>query len=128
MGCVLFNLESQLSWTDASLQCKFQGANLIEILSLEELNYVRAELAGKMKGKCVWTDGSDAIKEGKFKWYNSLKPVESWIWRRGEPNGGNFICLYNDGFFMAADCPDTNHENYICQKKPATPLNPGKNA
>merc|ERR1711915_397056 len=115
---------SNLQWLDAVRHCQDKEANLVEIFTEYQLDFVRMELDmldDHEDPKWWWTGGNDIGREGNWKWLVSSAPVGDFIWISGFPQGGNSRnCLDlvpNSYEYMAADSFCTNENLYpICQK------------
>ena len=76
MGCLWLNLDQEITWYESAKACAAMDSHLVEILSQDELNFVRDELHYLgVSAPVVWTDGSDEFVEGDWIWVNSFKPV-----------------------------------------------------
>jgi hypothetical protein len=83
----------------AQKQCEMMGGHLARIQNPGEQRLLARLIAnGKRKG--YWLDGSDAEKEGVWKFSNDF-PMNYFAWAVGEPNNGynceNRLELYQSG-------------------------------
>ena len=65
-----------------------------------------------------WIGLTDAGREGKWYWSNSLKPVNFTAWGAGQPNQGidaNYAGLYADLDYKWDDYLETGLRYPICQ-------------
>ena len=120
MGCLYFDSASELSWLDAVKHCQDKKANLVEIFTDYQHDFVRMELdmVDDQDPKYWWTGGNDIRREGYWMWLVSFASVDDFIWKSGEPNDGiKGNCLQLSPYdYHAADYPCTAIRYPICQK------------
>ncbi|GFO47507.1 proteoglycan 4 [Plakobranchus ocellatus] len=73
--------------------CITEGGYLVELDSEDEQQFV-ATFLGTLGNHLYYTGANDVDSEGNFVYYNSQKPVQSVVWKSGEPNnsGGDEDC------------------------------------
>merc|ERR1712126_20181 len=122
MGCLQFYHGNSYTWAEASVYCHGQGANLVEISSFPQLDFVRAfmyaldDIGGSKTG---WTAGSDFGVEGQWRWIVTSQPVGSFIWHTGQPDDAEkaqCLALYYAGGYMGYDYDCSTKLYPICQK------------
>ena len=99
MGCVLFNTTASMTWEEANNYCQQdENGTLLQIWNELQFDFIRMELGfiyDHVQVGSWWTSGTDAGKEGVWRWAASLVPVGDFIWHSGQPNDGlNGNCLY----------------------------------
>merc|ERR1712083_122271 len=91
MGCLLFDSFSALPWLDAVRHCEDKEANLVEIFTEYQLDFVRSELDmldDHEDARVWWTGGNDIEEEGQWRWLVSHAREEDFLWILGQPNDG----------------------------------------
>ena len=78
MGCLLINSSKAYHWDAANIYCqRDENATLVEILSQEQLGFLRMKLTEHMEGhegnKNCWTSGTDAGRNGVWRWANHTR-------------------------------------------------------
>ncbi|XP_021365376.1 perlucin-like isoform X2 [Mizuhopecten yessoensis] len=85
-----------VSWIDAKQYCQLYGADLVQIDSALEESIVEGivkRLHGAVGEEVYWTDGSDLLTEGEWRWIG--QPGESHLidgythWHPGQPDNAN---------------------------------------
>ena len=124
MGCLLFNSNATLTWEEANTYCQKEEGSLLQIWNELQLDFVRMQLSflyDHVPMQRWWTAGTDAGKEGEWRWTTSLAPVADFIWQTDQPSGGlseNCLYLYYQIGFMGGDYPCTsNIPAAICERK-----------
>ena len=119
LGCVRFK-GTAVSYSEANEYCQHRGAHLIEILTPIQLDWLRNQLKDIDAIDHYWFGGAtDQKKEGKWIWTHSNIPVNSFVWRTGEPSGDNSVnhlCFHKDNDYFAGDYTNESHCSIICQK------------
>ena len=123
LGCLLFNSTTAYTWEKAYGYCRsVENASLIDILTEEQLDFVRLKLYDleEQNGKELWwTGATDLGREGQWTWMGGLTPVSEFIWRAGYPNGGvteNCLYLNSGGSYEGYDNPCSILYHPICMK------------
>ncbi|XP_074468878.1 ladderlectin-like [Sebastes fasciatus] len=77
---------SVMTWADAEIHCRSQGANLVSIHSLNEENFVKSLIKNfdHTEGR-TWIGLSDIHKEGTWMWSDG-SAVDFVFWSTREPN------------------------------------------
>merc|ERR1712080_146593 len=118
MGCIYFNTTTRMTWLDANAYCqRDEGARMIEIHSVEQLEFLEAQTAETAHS--YWVVGSDVGREGSWFWQGTLRPVEEFLWGPGQPDGGygeDCMTLSHTYWDTIHDYSCTNNYNVICQK------------
>ena len=122
MGCLLFNTTKSYSWIDANNFCNSLNASLVEIKTMEQLEFLIMELevfADNGPNHNWWTSATDFGITGRWYWAQSLTPVEEEVWANGHPNEPTYNCmiLETGNHFMGYDYPCANAQYPICQAK-----------
>merc|ERR1712126_473142 len=117
MGCLYFNHSDAngVSWFDASTYCYDHNSYLLEIQTVDQLDFIRMALTvleteiDNDSNRYWWTGGMDLNREGLWYWSHTLTEVGEFVWHQNEPDGGiaqNFMCLDStpDREYYAADC------------------------
>ena len=125
MGCLLFNNTASMTWEEANIYCQdSENGTLLQIWSELQFDFIRMELAFIYDHAQVqrwWTSGTDAGKEGTWRWAASLVPVGDFIWYSSEPNdglNGNCLYLFHDHDFLGHDTGCSTHNfAVICERK-----------
>ena len=73
MGCLLINSSKAYHWDAANIYCqRDENATLVEIVSEAQLGFLRMKLTEQMTGhqgnKNCWTSGTDAGRNGVWRW------------------------------------------------------------
>merc|ERR1711872_1000458 len=109
-----FSSSVKLPWLDAVRHCHDKGANLVEIFTEYQHEFVR-ELLDMLDDHEIptkwWTGGNDIRQEGNWLWLVSFTTVGDFLWNPGDPNDGDSAnCQYlscNVGY-TAGDAPCTD--------------------
>ena len=122
LGCLLFGNE-QGTFQDGNTFCHNNSAHLVEILTESQIDYMVMELQlleSFLGPRTYLGGGTDWNREGQWYWANSLIPIESFVWDKGEPNHGteeNYLGFYAELGYYCADLGNTRTDYYpICQK------------
>ncbi|XP_025097814.1 low affinity immunoglobulin epsilon Fc receptor-like isoform X2 [Pomacea canaliculata] len=83
-SCYLLGTDA-VTWTDAEGMCRLLSANLVEITSKEESDFISRFLSGH-SAISTWIGATDIFSEGKFVWMPEGEPVNFTNWAPGEPN------------------------------------------
>ncbi|XP_071174898.1 C-type lectin domain family 17, member A-like [Mytilus edulis] len=117
-SCYLFNQKS-LNWLSASHFCRSEGAHLVRVDSVDEMNFIKNEI-DLLPGQ-YWLDGVDDVVEGDWRWASTYSRIETKFWYPGEPNQNSRSenCMETasryHGLWNDEDCG--NHQYSICEKE-----------
>ena len=124
MGCLLFSSNATLTWEEANVYCQEEeNGTLLQIWNELQFDFIRMELGflfDHVQVERWWTSGTDAGKEGTWRWASSLVPVGDFMWQPGQPDAGlsdNCLYLAESGDFFGYDMPCSNHYAAICERK-----------
>ena len=113
-----------MTWQEANTYCqKEENGTLLQIWNELQFDFIRMELGFLYDHVQIprwWTSGTDAEKEGAWRWASSLVPVGDFIWDSIEPNeglNGNCLYLYAGHTFLGCDNPCSASYAVICEKK-----------
>ena len=118
-----------MTWEEANIYCQeIENGTLVQIWNQLQLDFIRMELGflyDHVQVPFWWTSGTDAGKEGVWRWASSLAPVQDFLWNPSgfhEPNGGlneNCLCLRHDRDFFGGDitCSRSVETGIICERK-----------
>ena len=119
LGYLWIEKSQKMNYADAKIFCESKNANLIEIESQDQMNFIKEKL--KSVGESMdpdqrddiywWGGATDEDKEGTWKWTQSGKTFDttSFVWAEGQPNnaGGNgedYFCFWNKRGYLGNDC------------------------
>lgn len=128
-SCYFFGKLETVIWVDAVRICQEKGAHLVRVDSLQEHNFIKAQLVklGPNYGQHFWTDGNDLKTEGIWVWGNSTDRITLtyWDFRQPDDNMGEdcleYSAIYN---YQWNDLPCNWRAAYICEiEDPTTPVN-----
>ena len=124
MGCLLFSSNTNLTWEEANIYCQEEeNGTLLQIWNELQLDFVRMELGflfDHVQVERWWTSGTDAGREGTWRWASSLVPVGDFIWASSQPNNGligNCLYLYQGHDFLGCDAACSSQYAAICERK-----------
>jgi len=80
----------KMTWHLARDYCESLGGHLMRIESKDEHEFARRILSNRGSISHVWVDGTDAYKEGEWRFSNG-EPIIYNGWSRGEGKAGNRI-------------------------------------
>ena len=122
LGCLLFGTEPG-SFLDANTFCYNNSANLVEILTESQMDFMVMELLlleSLLGPRFYWGGGTDWNSEGRWYWANSLIPIEDFVWAKGEPNRGteeNYFTFWPELEYYGGDINHDSPGTYpICQR------------
>ncbi|XP_051022070.1 lymphocyte antigen 75 isoform X2 [Acomys russatus] len=118
-SCYQFNNREVLSWKEAYVSCRNQGADLLSIHSAAELAYI----TGKEDiARIVWTGLNQLYSARGWEW-SDFQPLRFLNWDPGAPSApliGGSSCAKMDtetGLWRSVSCE--SQQPYVCKK----PLN-----
>jgi len=124
LGCLLWERscsQDLMSWERADAFCKENGAHLVEINSLFQMDMLYT-LSGPDGLECYfWAGATDNDVEGEWRWQGSGELVPDEVWNSGFPRIGDTDsnCMHLDfrSFPSAEDmmCDYENAHYPICQ-------------
>lgn len=88
-----------MSWSEAESYCRGLGGHLATITSQAEMDFIR-QLNGLKKNYNYWLGGSDAEKEGEWKWVTG----EAWtytFWGSGQPDNSQLYSGVTENYLQA---------------------------
>ena len=113
-----------MTWREANTYCqKEENGTLLQIWNELQFDFIRMELSflyDHVKVPYWWTSGTDAGKEGAWRWASSLVAVGDFIWYSADPNDGlNGNCLYLNAYVDGMGCDSRCSSTYavICERK-----------
>ena len=116
-----------MTWEEANIYCQeIENGTLVQIWNQLQLDFIRMELDflyDHVQVPLWWTSGTDAGKEGVWRWVPSLAPVQDFLWNPSgfhQPNGGlneNCLCLRHDRDFFGGDLRCSFELAVICERK-----------
>lgn len=113
---VYFVPNKSMTWFQARDYCYSIGACLACPKTKEYVDFC-SEIAMKYSAGAIWLGGSDAAKEGDWRWIIDNSKIEYTKWNSGEPNNsGNEDCLQvypNSGLWN--DLNGTQSYPFICE-------------
>ena len=134
LGCLYFE-KTKMNHASATTFCQDRSAHLIEIFTLDQLEFIRMQLRviEEQEGlnchctygynaecECNWLGGAtDEGREGNFIWEHSKRPVGDFVWGGNDPDGGswqNIFVFYRHFDYMGIDESASNTFRLICQK------------
>ena len=126
MGCILLH-HSELNWTASNQFCEDQESHLIEIRTMQQMQFIVSILSEKKNDPDPvagwWTGATDVDNEGTWSWtVNKNQTVGQYIWANsgGEPNGGsreNYLALWRGYHYKGMDAGDWGLDMHpLCQK------------
>ena len=131
LGYLWFEQQAQLNYSQAVSFCEERLSYPIEINSKNQLNFVINKInlisenvenltLGGAPAKAWWGSATDKEEEGTWKWSQSGKAVEEFVWGGVEPNNygdeHNF-CLLNWHQYKGADVAGSHMMYPLCQQK-----------
>lgn len=122
LGCLYFEITKR-SHAAAKKYCQDRTAHLVEVLTQEQLDFIRMQLQviEEQQGTFDWWGGAtDEAQEGTWIWPEAQASVGDFIWGGNDPDGGesqDYFCFYHSYDYMGVDYPETDKSNpLICQK------------
>merc|ERR1712168_360601 len=120
MGCLYFDNSEAYNWADANIYCNEMDATLVEIDTIDQLDFVVMVLQVIVvidASHNWWTAGTDQGVEGTWRWISTSEDVPYFVWASGQPGGGTKEnCLYlASGSFLGNDYACTGTFYPICQ-------------
>ena len=101
----------------AMIWCSLAGGHLMRIESKDEHEFARRILSNRGSISHVWVDGTDAYKEGEWRFSNG-EPIIYNGWSRGEGKAGNRInqmALWEPTRWSFADDDGSARFFFICE-------------
>ena len=82
MGCLLISKQTPFStYSEAVAFCGRKNAHLVEIMTQEQLNFIREILMLVDKnGSSNWWGGATEKEDGSWMWTRSNNPVMEFVW------------------------------------------------
>ena len=125
LGRILLKKTKRIEYRNAVTFCQQRNSLPVEIESEEQMTYVRnklKDLGEDTDGKTVvWCGGaSDHNSEGTWKWSQSGKKVEDFVWGKNEPvshDGHNFLGFSGFREFSGAAIDSARKCYPLCQQK-----------
>ncbi|KAK6180708.1 hypothetical protein SNE40_008709 [Patella caerulea] len=111
--CYRFS-EDSLNWSDARLECRRDGGNLLSITSTSEQHYITDHIAAR-ELSYIWIGLNDMSRAGFWQWSDN-STLTSLNWIKGEPdNSGECVAIITTqpGWI---DLPCHYQKKYICKK------------
>ncbi|XP_064170944.1 C-type mannose receptor 2-like [Anguilla rostrata] len=123
-SCYQFNFQSTLSWNEARISCRQQGADLLSITELHEQSYINGLLTGY--SSTLWIGLNDLDLNGGWQWADSA-PVKFLYWEPEQPNHVDeencaVIRTESTGRWQNRDC--SMALPYVCKRRPNATLDP----
>ena len=125
MGRILLKKTEKMNYQEAVTFCQKRHSTLVEIESEEQMTFVNNRLKDLDKdsdGKpIVWCGGaSDDGAEGDWRWTQSGKKVDDFVWWPGEPGGAHqdhFLGFESFRDYYGADIDGARLCYPLCQQK-----------
>ena len=130
LGYLWIEKSQKMNYADAKTFCENKNANLIEIESQDQMNFIKVKLKSVSEsmdpdqgGDIYWWGGAtDVEMEGTWKWTQSGRTVDSYVWAEGQPDsahGGveNYFCFWNKKGYLGNDCGGSLKTFPLCQRK-----------
>ncbi|XP_039901209.1 C-type mannose receptor 2 isoform X2 [Simochromis diagramma] len=123
-SCYQFNFQATLSWSEARISCRQQGADLLSITKLHEQTYINGLLTGY--SAALWIGLNDLDISGGWQWADS-SPLKYLNWEQEQPNHAEekncaVIRTESSGRWQNRDCSVALP--YVCKKRPNATLDP----
>ena len=126
MGCLLISKQTPFStYSEAVAFCGRKNAHLVEIMTQEQLNFIREILKmvdknGSSKSS-NWWGGATEKEDGSWMWTRSNIPVLEFVWyqykRTCDGNIGDCsFCLSESFEYYGGECHNDQHYGPVCQK------------
>ncbi|PVD29320.1 hypothetical protein C0Q70_11917 [Pomacea canaliculata] len=109
--------------------CRLLSANLVEITSKEESDFISRFLSGH-SAISTWIGATDIFSEGKFVWMPEGEPVNFTNWAPGEPNHNtgtgseDCVILDENRSWHWNDIACTTAAYFVCEMSMSTPTLP----
>ncbi|XP_062568473.1 perlucin-like [Saccostrea cucullata] len=85
-SCYTFISDVQMDWAEAMLFCKSLKANLVEIETESENEYLRQHLLGIGSKGNFWIGLNDILVEGEWVWMSTQQTPSYTDWAPGQPD------------------------------------------
>jgi len=103
-SCYVF-IDEVVPWTSAVTFCTMLHANLVEIGSKAENDFVAAKIRTTTGINGAWTGLNDLVREGRWVYASNLQDATYFAWNHGEPNnvligtenGQDCVFVHEDG-------------------------------
>ncbi|XP_034331490.2 perlucin [Magallana gigas] len=120
LSCYSFITGLLSDWMEAVTFCRDVDAQIVEIQTNEENNFLKNYLLHNHKNADFWVGATDAFEEGHWLWISSQQPVKFTDWAPNEPyQGVGFECMTltaRQGFRWNDE--NCNHKwGFICKKE-----------
>ena len=133
LGYLWIDTTAKLNFTEAETFCTDKNSSLIEIDSVEQLDFIAMRLKDVSEVQDVlpdrdgsihwWGGATDVQEEGTWKWTQSGRTFDStsFVWGDGQPNnaGGeeDYFCFWNKVDYLGNDCYGGFFHYPLCQQK-----------
>ncbi|XP_077591129.1 C-type mannose receptor 2 [Stigmatopora nigra] len=123
-SCYQFNFQASLSWDEARLSCRQQGADLLSVTELHEQTYINGLLSGY--SAALWMGLNDLDINGGWQWADA-SPLKYLNWEQDRPDHQEeencaVIRTESSGRWQNRQCSQTLP--YVCEKRPNATLDP----
>jgi hypothetical protein len=116
--CYSFGHEN-VTWIDGVALCRAYGANLLEIRTRDESDWVINEIKSRQMGG-IWLGSSDIFREGEWTWITDSVTVGAVAdWADGEPDttgAENCLEIRREYGYKWNDMNCQGHNNVVCKK------------
>ncbi|RUS76836.1 hypothetical protein EGW08_015408 [Elysia chlorotica] len=102
-------VEQMLTFREAAVLCKRNGANLVSIQSMEENDFVMKSIK-----QAVWIGATDVREEGNYIWMD-LSPVSFFNWKSSGSSDGDCLEMKMGGRWDGVSCAADKREA-VCEK------------
>ena len=129
LGYLWIEKSQKMNYTDAKSFCENKNANLIEIESQQQMDFITEKLTTvgiSMQSQDIfwWGGATDEEEEGTWKWTQSGATFDSssFVWAVGQPDnahGGveHYFCFWNKEGYLGNDCGGSLETFPLCQRK-----------
>ncbi|XP_048727624.2 perlucin-like protein [Ostrea edulis] len=120
-SCYAFIDAEPLGWAEAMFYCSTLHANLVQIESSSENNFLKNHLFAAKTNATYWIGLTDALVEGKYLWQTTQDDVNFVDWAPGEPNDvahtEDCAALWFGYHYQWNDAFCANRYDFICERE-----------